>query len=99
MISAMFSEIIFNHTGPNPDFNFDCIIYPSVGNDFRTRNVAIKSSTAEEFILEKVIEFEIEESFYDHEPSESTHPEKISLAKVKGYHSTINITENGEITW
>lgn len=100
MISATFSEHIFEINDGNPDFNFDCIIYPSVGNEFQTRNVALKSSVAEEdFVLEKAIEFEISESFYDRTPIKTGNPEAITVANVKNYRETFDISADGKIAW
>jgi hypothetical protein len=100
MISALFSEHIFKVDDPNPTFNFDCILYPSVGNDFRTFNFAIRPSVVDDnFCLEKVIQFEVIESAYEREPILTGNPESISLARIKNYQTTRNITLEGKISW
>src|SRR5690606_11632621 len=66
LISAIFTETIFDVNDDNPDFNFECIIYPSVANKLKTRNIAVKPEVAdEEFELEKVIEFQIDKFVAD----------------------------------
>jgi hypothetical protein len=100
MISAIFSEQIFKINDGNPDYNYDCILYPSVGNEFQTRNIIIKPSVVDEdFILDKVIEFEISDSFYDRKPLKTGNPEDISLANVRHYRETRNISPDGVIAW
>lgn len=100
LISALFSEKIFDlRKGMSPEWRFDCIIYPSVGNNYKTDNIAIFPDVIEnEFELERVIEMEVEESFYDNE-YEINHPNQITLAKTKNIRTTTNIEDNGNIIW
>ncbi|WP_130855203.1 hypothetical protein [Olivibacter jilunii] len=98
LISALFSESILELESDNTDFNFDCILYPSVGNKFKTINIAFKPNVADQdFFLEKVIEFEIE-SYSDHYVSK-TDPEEISVARVCNLAVTNRIQTTGEILW
>ncbi|TCC92418.1 hypothetical protein EZ428_11910 [Pedobacter frigiditerrae] len=100
IISAIFSERIFQSKNGHPDFDFDCILYPSVGNDLKTRNIAIKSSVVDnDFILDKAIEFVVSECFYDEKSKINGNPEYISLANVTHYRETKKISENGVIEW
>lgn len=100
IISATFSEQIFKKDNGQPDFTYDCIIYPSVGNDLQTRNLAFRAEVVDEyFVLEKVIEFEVTEAFYDRTPVPNKPPEFISLANVKNYRETRDISPTGEIKW
>ncbi len=100
LISSLFAERIFRdreHIGD--EFKFDCIIYPSVGNDFETSNLAILPSVIDsDFYLDKVLEFEIEESYYNNKAI-SIRPEQISLAKIKNLVITDNIDPMGNIQW
>ena len=100
LISAMFSERILKiRNDPNPSFNFDCIIYPSVGNDFGTDNLAVHPESVEkEFGLLQITEFEIEECYYEKEYVRG-HPEVITLAKVKNRVNARRIQDNGDIVW
>ncbi len=99
LISALFSESIFENQGnSNTDVNYDCIIYPSVGNGYKTDNLAMRPTVLDnDFYLEKVIEFEVEHEFYD-KPYVLTHPENITLAKIKNVYIT-NKFDKGEIIW
>jgi hypothetical protein len=100
MLSAILSENIFEFEDNNPDFNYDCISYPSVGNNFFTRNLAIKPSIAvAEFKIVQVIEFEVVKAHYDRIPVPSLSTCCISVAEIKNYRETWNITEAGEIIW
>ncbi|MBA4239146.1 MAG: hypothetical protein C0448_00355 [Sphingobacteriaceae bacterium] len=98
IISALFSErLMMKETKLN--INHDCIIYPSVGNNHLTSNIAIRPSVLNtHFHLEKVIEFEIEEEYYDKEYFFSD-PEAITLAKIKNLVTSKNINKKGEIEW
>ena len=79
----MSERVLSVRNDPNKSFNFDCIIYPSVGNNFVTDNFAIHPDTIDKkFRLYKIIEFEIEETYYEKE-YKINHPEIITLAKVK----------------
>lgn len=99
-ISALFSERILEvRNDPNPSFNYDCIIYPSVGNDLETDNLAIHPDSVEkEFGLFQIIEFEIEETYYERKYVRN-HPELITLAKIKNKHYAKKILSNGDIVW
>ena len=99
-ISALFSERIFDTLhDPNADFNYDCIIYPSVGNGYGTSNVAIRPSVIDnDFYLEKVIEFEVIKDLYD-KPYVLTRPEIITLGRVNNIRVTNKIDKKGNISW
>ena len=102
LISALFSESIFSqHQEINDEknFKFDCIIYPSVGNDHLTENVAIIPSTLDnEFYLADAYEFEIIEQYYD-DKNGNLDPEKITLAKFKNFRKVKTIRQDGQIEW
>lgn len=100
LVSALFSERILQvRNDPNPSFNYDCIIYPSVGNDFGTDNLAIHPDSVEkEFGIFQIMEFEIEEAYYE-KKYVLNHPEIITLAKVKNKHYAKQILSNGDIVW
>jgi hypothetical protein len=99
IISALFAEsTLFDINYQRKQEDFECVIYPSVGNNFYSDNVAfIPEIIDNEFILEKVIEFEIEEQFYDREYS-VTHPENITLAKIRNLKISKKINDN-KIEW
>ncbi len=100
LISAFFSERIFDlRKIASPEWRYDCIIYPSVGNKYKTDNIALFPDVIEnEFKLERVVEMEIEESFYDND-YELNYPNQITLAKTKNINTTTNIDEKGNIFW
>jgi len=99
MLSALFSEQIFHINDPNPAFTYDCILYPSVGNGFKTFNFAIKPAVIDaKFKLEKVIECTIREAFYEREPSSTNDTGAIALATVDDTRVTGHII-NDQIIW
>lgn len=99
LISSMLSELILFGKGNDALRDFDCIIYPSVGNDFKTDNIAMRADVFEEnFCLAKVIEFEITETFYD-DPSVADDAEEITLADIKNVSITNKIDKEGNINW
>ena len=98
-ISALFSEEIFATKELGDTFSYDCIIYPSVGNEYKTDNLAIRPSVLDcDFQLERVIEFEIVREMYDNHYVPN-HPENISLAIITNKKVTNQIDANGIITW
>jgi len=100
MLSAILSERIFELEDNNPDFNYDFISYPSVGNNYFTRNLAVKPSVADtEFKIVQVIEFEVVKAHYDRTPIQSLSTCCISVAEIKNYRETWNITDTGQIIW
>lgn len=100
LISALFSEKVFSlHNELNDDFRFDCIIFPSVGNDYICDNLGILPNVIDNgFKLIEALEFEVEEAYYDTIYS-LRHPEEISLAKIRNFRRTGKIEANGEIRW
>lgn len=99
-ISALFSEQVFQRRRDiDKEFQYDCIIYPSVGNDFITQNLAIHPDAVDnDFRLTEVFEFEIEEAYYDRKCI-LKNPNTITLAKVKNVKGTNKIGDNGSIEW
>lgn len=78
--------------------DFECVIYPSVGNNFFSDNVAfIPEVIDNDFVLQKAIEFEIEEQYYDREYTVS-HPENITLAKIRNLRISQSFNGNN-IEW
>lgn len=99
ILSALFSEQIFEVNDVNTSFNFDCILYPSVGNAYKTFNFAIKPEVIDKaFKLEKVIQFIIQETFYDREPITGQDTENITLANITEYQVSFDI-QNNKINW
>lgn len=98
LISAMFSEkILKNPQNKGTSFDFECIVYPSVGNKFITSNVAVRTDIIRnEFSLSKVIEFEVTQCHFDNEQKSS--PESINLVEYKDYRET-NTFEDNRIIW
>ncbi|MCO5948668.1 hypothetical protein [Mucilaginibacter flavidus] len=100
MLSAILSDNIFEFDDNNPDFNYDCISYPSVGNSFFTRNLAVKPNIADtEFKIIRVIEFEVIKAHYGRTPVQSLNTCCISVAEIKNYRETWNIADTGQIIW
>jgi hypothetical protein len=100
LFSARFSERIFYFDkGSNPNFNYDCIIYPSLGNRFQVENVAIRPEIIDsKFRLEKVIEFEIIDTNYNMVPPRNSQ-EEITAVKFKNWEETDWIENDGYIVW
>jgi len=99
IISALFAEsTLYDQNYERKPDGFECIIFPSVGNNFYSDNVAFVPEIIDnEFYLNKALEFEIEEQLYDNEFI-ITHPEIITLAKIKNLKISKSITE-GRIEW
>lgn len=97
-ISATFSEdILDNPQNKNTNFDIECIVYPSVGNKFKTSNVAIKKEVfRHNFKLEKVIEFNVTELHFERNPS--TDIEAINLVHYENWRSTTKF-DNNQIIW
>jgi hypothetical protein len=101
MISALFSETILSlrEDELNPDFKYDCIIYPSVGNDFDTHNLAILPKVIDEdFQLVRVMEFRVVEPYYERR-HQAVNPDTISLAKIEALRFCRGIAADGTINW
>lgn len=99
IISALFAEsTLYDMNYQREQGDFECVIYPSVGNNFRSDNVAFVPEVIDnDFILEKAIEFEIEEQHYNKEYT-VTHPETITLAKIRNLKTSKAINGN-QIVW
>lgn len=97
IISAHFSEKIFEID--DKGWNIDCIIYPSVGNEYINSNLAFKSSTADDHLyLRSALEYEILDTFYER-PTINRDPATLSVAKVKILKRSKEILNNGDIIW
>jgi len=97
LISAYFSEKIFEID--QVGWSIDCIIYPSVGNEYSNSNLAFKPSIVDQYLeLKSVTEIEIIETFYE-KPIINNDPRKISVANVKILKKSKSILENGDIIW
>lgn len=98
LISATFSEdILDNPQNKNTNFDVECIVYPSVGNKFKTSNVAIRRDVFKHnFKLQKVIEFKVTETHFDRK--ESVDVEGINLVEYKNLRETEKFDEN-QIIW
>ncbi len=99
IISALFAEsTLYDKDYNRKTEDFECIIYPSVGNNFYSDNVAFVPEIIDnEFILQKAIEFEVEEQYYD-DAYRISHPEEITLAKVKNKKISKSVID-GKINW
>lgn len=97
-ISATFSEdILDNPQNKNTKFDVECIVYPSVGNKFKTSNVAIKKEVfRHNFKLEKAIEFKVKELHFDR--NESSNVEGINLVEYEDLKITSKFDGN-QIIW
>lgn len=100
LISSNIAERILNvRNDPNPSFNMDLIVYPSVGNKYKTQNYAIHpDSVNEKFELESLLEFEIEEEHYDYE-HQFDDPFLVTVAKAVNFKNPKSILQDGTILW
>lgn len=100
LYSALFAERVFDIDDPkNPNYNYECIIYPSVGNRLEAQNLALKPSTIDQkFKLWKVYEFEITATHYD-KISPRNSPEEITMVDFTNFESTDWVERDGYITW
>jgi len=100
LYSALFSKRVFEiENEPNPDYNFECIIYPSVGNKLDAQNIALKPFVIDtKFKLWKVYEFEITSTHYDRVPKLKD-PEEISAVEYKDFVCTDWVERDGYIVW
>lgn len=98
LISSTFSEdILDNPQNKNPNFDIECIVYPSVGNKFHTSNVAVRKDIFRlNFELSKVIEFEITETHFDRQ--QLANVESINIVDYKNFRET-NKFDNNRIIW
>jgi len=97
-VSAKYSDRILNfETGP--DFIYDCIVYPSVGDAYSSDCLAILPKVIDKrYRLVKVIEFEITGTNYSDMVNPKTR-EEINLVQFKNLSSTDWIEKNGYIVW
>jgi hypothetical protein len=97
MVSAWLSERILGSR--EEPYKYDCIIYPSVGNELRADNIAMLPTVVDERMsLHRAIEFEVEEPFY-HLGYTEHHPEHMTLAKIKNVVEARRIGGNGLVEW
>lgn len=98
LISSMFSEkILNNEKRENTSFDFECIVYPSVGNKLTTSNFVFRKDIIRHcFNLSKVVEFEVARELYDR--PQSPNPNIINLIGIKNIRETKSIVENN-IIW
>lgn len=98
LISSMLAEEILNSPlNRNTYFDFECLIYPSVGNKFQTSNLAIKSEVfRNNFELSKVIELEV--TSINFERAHEGNSDNITLVDYKNIKITDNI-DNNDIIW
>lgn len=95
--SAIFAESIFRLS--EATYQYDCILYPSVGNKFKVENLAIKPEIIDKkFKLERVLEFEIVNTFYQKEPPRKEQNE-ITVVDYKNLIETDWIEKDGYIVW
>ena len=100
ILSALLSEYILSDKDVGAHYNYGCIVYPSVGNNYVTRNFAMKPEVADSQLkLIKVMEFEIIEADYSLTPVVNGDWENISVVKVKNKRETDNILPDGTIVW
>jgi len=101
ILTAWFSErILQNRSTPQPSFNFDCIIYPSVGNDLRTDNFAFLPEVVDNDLrLDGVYEFEIEEAYYNEPLTYDHDPQTVRLAKLKNVQYAKGMASENLIEW
>jgi hypothetical protein len=98
LISAIFSEYILAQLDL-PNWNYDAIAYPSVGNKFSLHNLAIKPRVIDEnYYLSQAVQFEIESTQY-HLPGVVDRWNAITLVKPANIKSTDKIQQSGEILW
>jgi len=97
-ISSMFSEsILDNSTRIDSPFEFDAIVYPSVGNNLETSNVAIKKEHfRHNFSLHQVIEFVVTNTNY--RPIKNYTDESINIVEYKDYRQAKDLMDN-RIKW
>lgn len=97
LVSSYFSEKIFEPR--EKKWNYDCIIYPSVGNEFSQSNFAFKAEIAKSRLeLKKAFELEILETFYD-KPANKQNSTSLTVVKARLLKQSKEILENGEIQW
>lgn len=80
-------------------YNYDAILYPSLGNEFNYSNLAIiPESVDEKLELKEVYEWEVLSTNYDKEVLK-TNPRQLTVAKVKCTNFSNHIAEDGKINW
>jgi hypothetical protein len=97
LVSSLFSERIFEER--ESEWTYDCIIYPSVGDEYSKSNFAIKPKAVDSSLfLDKVFEFEIIATFYEKKTS-LDNPRKLSVANARVLKESNYIHTNGRIEW
>ncbi|RYY49949.1 MAG: hypothetical protein EOO06_05445 [Chitinophagaceae bacterium] len=99
LVSAFLSEEMLRDDHKKGDSKIVGLVYPSVGNGYTTDNFAFLPEIVDSRLrLRKVLEFEIEEPFYDKDYVHDD-PEKITLARVKNLNIATQIDSDGTIHW
>ncbi|WP_116786861.1 hypothetical protein [Flavobacterium psychrotrophum] len=97
VVSAIFSEQILQKPLTPKHMDLHCIIYPSVGNEYLTSNLAIRKDIfRNNFELFKAIELEITETHYDNINKDFSN--KINVVNYKNYKETSTFS-GGNIIW
>ena len=97
LISAHFSERIFELR--EKEWTYDCIIYPSVGDNFANSNLAFRADTViNKLKLVKAFEYEILQTSYEKKACTSE-PRTLTVAEVRVRNMSKKITPEGEIEW
>lgn len=96
--SAVYSEEILGGRD-TLGWDIECISYPSVQNEYKYLNVAIKPNILDlKFKLAKVISFVVTREMYERSIV-AWHPEDILFVHYDGYKETSNVLGDGTIVW
>ena len=97
LVSSLFSERIFEER--ESEWTYDCIVYPSVGDEYSQSNFAINPKVVDSRLhLVKAFEFEIIAIFYD-KKANMDNPRKLSVAKARVLKESKYIHTDGRIEW
>lgn len=97
ILSANFSEKIFELR--ENDWTYDCIVYPSVGNEYISSNLAFRPSVVDKRLnLVAIIEFEVLNTKYDLKANINSQ-RLITVAELKIRNKAKVIENNGNIVW
>jgi len=97
LVSSLFSERIFEER--ESEWTYDCIVYPSVGDEYSQSNFAIKPKVVDSKLhLAKAFEFEVVATFYEQKANKKD-PRKLSVVNARVIKESRNISTDGRIEW
>lgn len=97
-LSAKFSERILKINNAESEWNYECMVYPSVGNKYSVNNIALRPEIIDaKFNLARASQFRITKTMYE-SVAPRNHPEEITVVNYDDFLQTDWI-DDGYIVW